>query len=56
MHSEDFDKIAQDIRTMNDIAQKIRLNRIRDGSLIIETMRKTFKLDEKMYPVDYYIK
>lgn len=41
---------------MNDIAQKIRLNRIRDGSLIIETMRKTFKLDDKMYPIDYYIK
>lgn len=41
---------------MNTIALNLRKKRIEGGSLIFETPKKSFQLDEKHYPIAYDIK
>lgn len=40
---------------MNSIAMKIRDARIKGGSLIFETPKKSFKLDQNLYPIEFSI-
>jgi exoribonuclease R len=55
VHENDFDAIAHDIRVMNSIAVKIREARIKGGSLIFETPKKNFKLDQNLYPESFTV-
>jgi exoribonuclease R len=40
---------------MNSIAMKIRNARIKGGSLIFETPKKSFKLDQNYYPESFTV-
>lgn len=50
MKAEDFKQLAEDIKIMNSIAMKIRTARVKGGSLIFETPKKSFKLDMNYKP------
>ena len=48
------DKLSAEIITLNDIAKKLREERIRKGSIPFEKTETKFKLDEKGNPVDVF--
>jgi len=50
------DKYSKVILKINDVAKKLRKNRINKGALNIESQEVKFKLNEKAHPVGVYLK
>lgn len=48
----DAQDISHDIKTLADLAQQLRRERLRNGALKLDSLRLQFKLDENGLPLD----